>query len=620
MGKWQHIRKGSLMVCLVTSLVLMALSLPGATRTTTTKTRRITLETPMTLHMLAKQYLGSADKWKVLQKLNRRLARRLHNNPDRSIAAGTRIRLPADAVISQATTAPTAVTVPSPQPGPTSAPGTPTDRERALQQTGLVDTGATLKGKIRVAILPFMTPREQPDVEQYGPGTMDSLIVALKVIPKFIMLDRGRIEQVIKEQALAQTGLVEPRTALPVGKLLQAQTLVSGSIQTAGKGETRQIVIVANFIDVKTGEITQTLKVRGVLQDIFDLQEQLANLFVKSQQLTTTADQAQRMNKVLKSTGSLTAYDHYLQGRKAFLLLSAAGWADAAKSYQKAIETDPGYALAYAALAQTWSYWGFYKMKNGEPFQTEFKQAYETSRKALELNPNLAEAHRAYGEAIMLTSPGFLARKLDEETLRAIEGEMRKALELNPNDAETWYDFWFLSGKGNDPDHEFIRKALALNPDLSSARTDRAAVLVELKRFDEALAELREIVRITPNSAVAHSNLGQALNRLRRYEEAIPELREAIRLDPNYAAAHMGLGGTLARLNRYEEAIPEVRETLRLNPNNADAHFLLGYIYHLLERWDDATHEYEATLRLRPNHPQTSILLPEAREKRRPSQ
>lgn len=422
-----------------------------------------------------------------------------------------------------------------------------------LVLTSLTASTADATGKIRVAILPFSTPAGIQEMQQYGEGTMDSLITGLKNVPHFIMIDRGRIERVLREQGFAQTGFVDTATAVRVGKLVQAGVLITGSIQVFGP----KLRITANFTDVQTGEVRDSQQVTGT--DIFELQDQLASLFIKRQNVTVTPIQQQRVEQVIKSTASLTAYDHYLKGRKAYLLSTRTGYEEAVRWYNKAIEVDPRYALAYAGLAEAWDLWGWAKEQNGEPYQAEYEQAYQAARRALELNPNLAEAHRAFGMASdVLGKPGR-------------EVEARKALELNPNDAETWYELWVATGNDKDPDHEYIRKALELNSDLAAARLSRGLALNALKRYDEAIAEFRAALRINPGHAMAHYDLGNALFELKRYDEAIAEFRAALRLNPDYADAHHNLGITLQNLERYEEAAQEYEIYLRLVPDAGDA-------------------------------------------------
>jgi len=443
-----------------------------------------------------------------------------------------------------------------------------------------------LTGKIRVAVLPFDTPEGNVEMRQYGVGTMDSLITGLKNVPKFIMIDRGRIERVLKEQGFQQTGLVDADSAVKVGKLLGAQALITGSMQVSG----RKVRLVANFIEVTSGQINDSQKVTGSLDKIFDLQDQLAGLFIKNQSVTVTAKQQQRIHKVLKSTASVTAYDYYLKGRTAYLLFTPAGYQQAINWYRKAVKVDPTYALAYAGLSETWGYWGFQKQQNGEAHQSEYEQSYTAAQQALRLNPDLAEAHRALGGAeATLGMPG-------------VEVETRKAVELNPNDAENWYDLWIASGNGKDPDHKYILKALELNPDLAAAHDDRGMTLVNLQRYQEAVAEFREALRINSNDANAHNGLGSALNNLQRYDEAVAEYREALRIYPNFGFAHKNLGSTLYYLQRYEEAIAEFREALRIDPSNANAHYDLGTTLYRLKRYEDASEEFRATIRFNPNN------------------
>jgi len=437
----------------------------------------------------------------------------------------------------------------------------PADKERAFQDTGLVDPSANIKDKVRVAILPFDTPKDQPDIEQYGAGTMDSMIDGLKAVPKFIMLDRGRIDRIIKEQAFAQTGLVDAKTAVPIGKILQAQTLVSGSLQSAGTGDSREVMVVANFVDVKTGEIQDTQKVKGQLKNIFDLQEQLVGLFVKNQKVEVTPVQQQRIDKVVKSTTSLTAYDYYLKGRKAYLKFTPDGYKEANSWYQKAIDTDANYALAYTGLGETWMFWGFQKQVNGEPYQHEYQQAFELSQKALALNPDLAEAHRVYAEAAR-----FLGKPQAEYV-----SEARKAMELNPNDAENWYQLWYATGHFNDPDHEYIKKAIALNGDLLMAHASRAWQLYLVKRYDEAAGEYKEALRINPDFAWVHGNLGLNLAAQKQWTDAIAQYKEAIRLDPNFAWPHFNLSTAYWTTGHLPETVHELEETLRIDPKNEQA-------------------------------------------------
>lgn len=460
----------------------------------------------------------------------------------------------------------------------------PADRERSVLHSRYVDPHAGVVGKIRVAILPFSTPDSVPELRPYGEGVMDSLISGLQNVPQFMVIDRGRIDRVIKEQALALTGLLDPGAAVKTGRLLGAQTLMTGTIQAVGD----QIRIAASFTDVQTGQIRDSQQVTGLLTDIFDLQEQLAMRFIRAQKAAVTPEQQRRLQKVLKATSSLTAYQYYLRGRQAQLLLAKSGFAEAVPWYERAIAVDPQYALAYAGLGETWAYWGFQKLQNGEAYREEYERAYAAARKALALNPDLAEAHRAFGRAC-----GNLG-------LQGREAEARRALDLNANDGESWYELWIATGAMN-PDHEYIRRALSLNPDLIAAHVERGLALASQQRYEEATTEYREAIRINPGFFHPYNNLGSALFNLKQYDTAMAAYREALRIDPRNAGAYSNLAEVLFALKRYEEAIGVLQKALKINPQHAIAHYNMGDILLAQGKKKEAIQQYELYLQYAPN-------------------
>jgi len=452
----------------------------------------------------------------------------------------------------------------------------------------------------RVAILPFGTPKGQTDLEQYGVGTMDTLIQALSALPQFVMIDRARIESILQEQQFAQTGMVDTQTAVAVGKIVGAQSLITGNILKAGN----LVRITAHFTDMKTGQIGQSEVVTGPLDSIFDLMDQLARKFIEASGVQVTAEQQQRVSAVTKATASLGAYDYYLQGRKSYLKFTNDGYEDAVKLYKKAIEADPQYALAYAGLAEALDFWGYAKYVNGGSATEEYQQAMDMAQKAVALDPNLPEAHRALGGAGKnLGTPGFVA-------------ELQKALELKPNDAESWYQLWWATSNNKNPDHEYILKALALNPDLATAHHDRGVALYDLDRYDESINEYKEALRITPNKVSSHLGIANALSQMKRFDEAIAEYQTTIQLEPNYAYTHTGLGTLYYTLKRYDESIAEFKAGLAINPNIDVAHFNLGLAYMEQGHWDDAVSEWQETLRVNPQYSRAQEWIDYAKTKR----
>jgi len=453
------------------------------------------------------------------------------------------------------------------------------------------DPNANIIGRMRVAVLPFSVPAQAPDLQLYGAGLADSLTMGLQNVPQFIMIAGSHIQRSMEAQHLAGKGMLDEDTAVKIGRLLGAQLVISGAIQAAGNS----ITIAASVADVQTGQIRDLQQLTGPLANLFELQDQLVGLLLQARQLTVTPAQQQRMDKILKATSNLKAYDAYLQGRASYLLGTRQGFQEATQSYQHAIEADPQYALAYTGLAEAWDAWAYLKSQDGEPNQTEYEQAYPAAQKALALNSELAAAHRAFGRAIgNLGKPGR-------------EAEAQRALELNANDGESWYELWMAAGT-LDPDHAYIRKALELQPDLLAAHIERGVALANINRYDEAVAEYKEALSINPHDARAHNSLGNAWYNLGRFNEAIAEYRETLRTDPMSAVAHANLGEALSAIKQYEEAEGQLREALKLNPVYAMAHYNMGDLLLAQGKKKEAIQEYELYLKYAPSAPDEADL------------
>jgi tetratricopeptide (TPR) repeat protein len=469
---------------------------------------------------------------------------------------------------------------------------------------------------VRVMILPFEAPQISPEIESLGPGTMDSLITALKRLPEFIVLDRVTITQAIREQAFQQTGLADTKTAQKLGKLLGAQVMITGRVQVAG-GRVR---LTGTFVDIQTGVIKQAETVTGDLDHVFDLQDELAQAFVRQQGVAVTAEQWQGATATLKSTASLTAYDAYQRGRAAYLQFSTAGYQTAVDWYRKALAVDGQYPLALTGVAETLTLWAHSRQQSSSETATMLEEARWSAQKALTLQATLPEAYRAM--AVVLARCG-------EPGARAYA---QRAVDLAPTDAENWWALW-LSGDRH-PDAAELRKALELNPRLLTALVDRGAILQSQGRTDDAIYEFRTALAIAPEDAAAHNNLGIALRAKGRIDEAVAEYRAAIRLDganaaypynlaialkatgdklgaeaayrtalhanPRFASAYTGLGVALREQGRIEEAVTAYRSALQLNGRDSVAWFNLGMTLRTLGARDEAIRSLTQFLTLSP--------------------
>jgi serine/threonine-protein kinase len=144
------------------------------------------------------------------------------------------------------------------------------------------------------------------------------------------------------------------------------------------------------------------------------------------------------------------------------------------------------------------------------------------------------------------------------------------------------------------------RAAVQIDPNNAASQSALGHVLLQERKWDEAISSLRAATSLQPDDAVAHNNLGVALQTVGNVADAIPEFREAIRVQPDYLEAHSNLGRALEKQNDLSGAITEYHEVLRLKPDDAEAHFHLGLADYKQGNSDAAVEEYREAIHLQP--------------------
>jgi uncharacterized protein (TIGR02996 family) len=209
----------------------------------------------------------------------------------------------------------------------------------------------------------------------------------------------------------------------------------------------------------------------------------------------------------------------YLEGRYYWNERTSAGLTRALDDFTQAIVLDPQDARAYAGLADTYN---LIREYTPMPEDEAFPRAETAARKAIELDPNLAEGHRA------LAFPSFWWRH-DTTTARR---EFERAIAINPNDATShlWYANALMNNGENDKAVEEINRAQELDPSSSSIRADKGLLLYCAGRRDEALVLLRQMKRNEPDFVSPHRYLAQIYLSEREYPGYLKEAEETARL------------------------------------------------------------------------------------------
>ena len=220
------------------------------------------------------------------------------------------------------------------------------------------------------------------------------------------------------------------------------------------------------------------------------------------------------------------------------------------------------------------------------------ERGVELIKRAIGLNPNVAEAHSNLGNALM-------DLKRPAEALASHD----RAIALRPDYAETHYNRGNALMDLKRPEEALASydKAIALKLDDADVHNNRGNALRDLKRLEEALASYDKAIALKPDYSAAHNNRGTALRDLRRSAEALASYDRAIALRPDYAEAHNNRGNALRDLKRFAEALASYDKAIALKPDYAETHYHRGNALMDLKRPAEALASYERAIALKPD-------------------
>ncbi len=323
-----------------------------------------------------------------------------------------------------------------------------------------------------------------------------------------------------------------------IAKALHVDALVEGSIIREGS----RVRVHAQLIRASTDEHFWSETYDRELRDVLSLQSDVAQAIARKVEVTVAGGEKQRLSA--SHTVLPEAYESYLKG--SFSLHNSNNKAGIEKSihyFEDAISRDPAFAPAYLGLAEAHTQLGLVMM-GGDP-DRERPQVVSAARKALELDPNLAEAHVLLADIAQ-----------NEWHWAEAESEYRRALELDPNDSNAYAGlaFWLLCQGRTDEALTWEQHARELDRFGSTSR-DMAEILFHSRRYDDAIRELRGILAINPDDAASLWLLGFTLIIKGQPNEAISVLEKAAKLANRSAGYIDVLAAAYARAGRRTDAL-----------------------------------------------------------------
>jgi DNA-binding winged helix-turn-helix (wHTH) protein/TolB-like protein len=377
----------------------------------------------------------------------------------------------------------------------------------ALAYTGMQDrwrlttgaSGAIGSAHRVVAVLPFATWETGAQDGFLGIGLADALIMRL-----------ARVQALTVRPTNAVRRYAGTHDAVKAGRELKVQAVLDGSIQRDGN----TLRVTAQLISVSDGAPIWTATFDTVWTNIFSVQDAISQQLADALSLKLTANEQRGLRK--RDTESAEGYEAYLKSRYFWNKRTADGYLKGIQYAKEAIARDPGYALAFAALADSYALIGSLPTASLSRDQA-MALARAAATTAISLDDTLAEAH---------TSLAFVKMHYDQDWDGA-DRAFRRAIELNPSypTAYHWYAFCLTATRRHQEAIAAITRARELDPLSLIISTDVAEVHYYARQYDRAIEQARQTLEMDSEFPLARRVLALALQEQGHYEAALAQMR-----------------------------------------------------------------------------------------------
>lgn len=376
-----------------------------------------------------------------------------------------------------------------------------------------------------LAVLPFSNLSPDPDNEFFADGLTEELIAVLSRIEGLNVAARTSV-YAFKNHA----GDIRE-----LGKELQVEHVLEGSVRRFGD----RLRISTQLVNAQSGYQAWAGVFDRKIEDIFALQDEIARTIARQLRVELVGSD----EKLVQSrTDNIQAYNAYLKGRYFWNRRYEAGMKRGIEFFKQALELDRDYPLPYAGLADSYNMLAFYNFIDPEE---GFPAAEKAAKKALQLDPTLAEAEAALG-----WTASFFHRDWNEGAKH-----FQRAIELDPDygNAYFWYSFLLVIQGRLRESLEKVKKARSLDPLSAIVTTGTSYLLYYHHQFDVALEEIDAGLELDPTFPVG--DLFYTWNYYGKgdYDKAIEHGRKAIEKMP-LPQTHAMLGCALAKAGSLEEA------------------------------------------------------------------
>jgi len=361
-----------------------------------------------------------------------------------------------------------------------------------------------------------------------------------------------------------------------IGRKLNVEHVLEGSVRKAGD----RLRITAQLIKVADGYHLWSERFDRELDDVFAIQDEIATTIVEKLKVKLLSGEKEKLVK--RYTENLEAYSYYLKGVYYWNNLTPEAWAKSYECYQKAIEIDPDYALAYAGLS-TWHgsqmFWG-----DTNPREAVSKST-ELLHKSIALDDTIADAHSGLG----------ILYWFYEWNRPKAEKELRKSIELGPKSAFCHLNLALFLASGKEFDEALLhaKKVQQLDPLSSLYQGWAASVMTYAGLYEESVVQFKQIIEEDPQFWQPHYNLSVAYICQGKFGEAISAAEKAVNLSGGASVAKTFLGCAYGLSGRKHEAKKQLDELLERDAEKYVSSTFLIFLHNALGETDEAYHQME---------------------------
>jgi serine/threonine protein kinase/Tfp pilus assembly protein PilF len=403
-----------------------------------------------------------------------------------------------------------------------------TESARVTATTSVLDANSRLlRFQDSLAVLPLVNATGDPETEYLSDGISESIINLLSQLPNLRVVPRTSVFRYKSREA----------DLTSVSRDLHVRTVLTGKLIQRGD----RLVVQTELVDVVNDAQLWGGQFNRKLDDIFEVQEELARQISENLRLRLTPEDEKRLSK--RSTQNREAYQLLLKSQYHMNKWTPEAVQHGMEYARQAIEADPGYAEAYAWVSGAYSLLGFFGFL---PPAEAFPKAKAAALRALEIDDSLAEAH----------------------TFMAI--------------VRVFYEWDWLGAE------QACKRAIALSPNLALAHSVWSDWLFIMGRHKEAMAEADFAVELDPLSAGLNVRLGHKLHLMGNNDRALEQIKKALELDPNFSSNHILLVRVYAWKGKYEESLATCEKVANLYRGSPFSRALRSLILALAAKTDEA--------------------------------